>query len=198
MSHQLQQMDEDQRRMLAVRNDDRSAFENLYLRHHLAVARFFHGMARNPATVADLTQETFLRIWQIRGRYAASGPFISYLFAIARLIWLEHLRQAKKEGRCRLEHVQIELSNMLRLAATNAPDVSAAFSESQERIFAALAELPDEQRMAFVLRTVHGLSPEEVASVMQCPLNTVRSRRIAAVKKLREALGPAYPEFDAR
>jgi len=66
--------------------------------------------------------------------------------------------------------------------------VAAARSELAECIFGALDELPVEQRMAFVMRNVEGLSIREIASAMQCPVNTIRSRKILAVKKLREAL----------
>jgi RNA polymerase sigma-70 factor (ECF subfamily) len=68
------------------------------------------------------------------------------------------------------------------------PDESASRSELEERILAALAELPDEQRMVFVMRTIQGLALDDIAAVLQCPVNTVRSRKLLAVKKLREAL----------
>jgi RNA polymerase sigma-70 factor (ECF subfamily) len=68
------------------------------------------------------------------------------------------------------------------------PDEAAQNAELRDRITAALDELPDEQRMAFVLRTVQGLSLEEISTTMQCPLNTVRSRRLLAIRHLRNAL----------
>jgi RNA polymerase sigma factor (sigma-70 family) len=68
------------------------------------------------------------------------------------------------------------------------PDEQARLSELDDRIFAALDNLPEEQRMAFILRTVEDMSLEDIAVVMQCPVNTVRSRRLLAIKRLREVL----------
>jgi RNA polymerase sigma-70 factor (ECF subfamily) len=68
------------------------------------------------------------------------------------------------------------------------PDEAAQNAELMNHITTALDQLPDEQRMAFVLRTVQGLSLDEISSVMQCPVNTVRSRRLLAIRRLRDAL----------
>jgi RNA polymerase sigma-70 factor (ECF subfamily) len=73
-----------------------------------------------------------------------------------------------------------------------APDEAAHYAEMDERILGALRDLPEEQRTAFVLRTIEGLSLEDIARIMACPVNTVRSRRIIAIRRLREALSGLF------
>jgi len=124
----------------------------------------------------------------LRTRYEATGSFPAYLFAFARNVWLEKCRERKKRRFLRLGGTMNEGWQAAVASASNHPDKAAARSEMEERIFDALARLPEEQRMAFVMRNIQGLSIEEIASAMQCPMNTVRSRKLLAVKKLREAL----------
>ena len=68
------------------------------------------------------------------------------------------------------------------------PDYHANRSELQQHLYAALDALPEEQRLVFVLRSIDELSLEDIASILDCPVNTVRSRKILAVKKLRYLL----------
>jgi len=174
--------------MLRVRWGDERAFGELYRRYHRKLMDFFYGMSREPQSSEDLCQETFLRVWKLRTRYEATGSFPAYLFAFARNVWLEKCRERKKRRFLRLGGTMNEGWQAAVASASNHPDKAAARSEMEERIFDALARLPEEQRMAFVMRNIQGLSIEEIASAMQCPMNTVRSRKLLAVKKLREAL----------
>lgn len=178
--------------MLAASRDDELAFATLYERYHGRVHQFIFGLTRDRSAASDLSQETFLRIWKFRHRYAQTGSFLSYLFGFARNVWLEHCRARKKQFSLELRDSTPRELNRFMGSALCDPDVAANNSEIHAHIFDALALLPDEQRMVFVLRSVEGLSFEEVASVMQCPLNTVRSRQITALKKLRRTLTRVY------
>jgi len=60
---------------------------------------FFYGMSRSAQMSEDLCQETFLRVWKLRRKYAATGSFPAYLFAFARNVWLEQCREIKKRQR---------------------------------------------------------------------------------------------------
>ena len=82
--------------MLRVRWGDERAFVELYRRYHRKLMDFFYGMSRNAQTAEDLCQETFLRVWKLRRRYAATGSFPAYLFAFARNVWLERCRETKR------------------------------------------------------------------------------------------------------
>jgi len=176
--------------MLRVRDGDRAAFAALYERHAARVHRFFRGLGIDAHTAGDLGQETFLRIWQHRARYAATGSFPAYLLTFGRFVWLEHCRQLRKPER-RGGSLD-EFIEMISAAPNAQPDRCAECTEISNCVAAALARLPEDQRMAFVLQSVQRLTAEEAASVMQCPANTARSRKILAIKKLRAHLQPMW------
>jgi RNA polymerase sigma-70 factor (ECF subfamily) len=174
--------------MLRVRWGDEHAFSELYYRYHRRVMNFFYGMSRSVQMSEDLCQETFLRVWKLRRKYAATGSFPAYLFAFARNVWLEQCREIKKRQRLGARQSVDDEWQLVAASPSARPDTAAMRSEIEERIFDALDDLPVEQRMAFVMRAIEGLSIEEIASAMQCPMNTVRSRKLLAVKKLRGVL----------
>ncbi len=175
--------------MLLVREGDESAFSELFDRYNRKLLDFFYGMSRDTQLAEDLCLETFARIWHLRRRYAATGSFPAYLFTCARNIWLEKCRHLGKQWRLGTA-LSIDEDNGSDIPAgiASRPDESASRSEIEQHILNALAELPDEQRMVFVMRTIEGLALDDIAAVLQCPVNTVRSRKLLAIKKLREAL----------
>ena len=136
--------------------------------------------SREPAKPV-ISSSSFLSFLLTR---TASGSFPAYLFTVARHIWFERRREARKEWRVANREGGDDGFRTYVLA----PDTLASRAEINERVFSALEALPQEQRMAFVLRTVEGLSLDDIAAVMQCPVNTVRSRRMLAIQRLREAL----------
>lgn len=173
--------------MLRVREGEEFAFASLHERYQRRVLNFFYGMSGNAHTANDLCQETFLRIWKVRKRYRATGSFAGYVFGIARMIWLEKRREQQKLWRLGIRQEPAQEDELVADRAGR-PDVCAVRSEMQERILGALEDLPEEQRMVFVLRNIHGLSLEDIARALDCPVNTVRSRKILAVKKVRHVL----------
>ncbi len=177
--------------MMRVRGGDECAFERLFERYQHKLLNFFYGLSRNPSTARDLAQDTFLRIWKIRKRYQASGSFPAYLFGVARMIWLESCRSEQKAWKLgtRLDE---EALNGLSGHLTDCPAYQARRTELHEHIHRALDQLPEEQRLVFVLRSIDGLSLEDIASILDCPVNTVRSRKILAVKKLRHLLATLW------
>jgi RNA polymerase sigma-70 factor, ECF subfamily len=173
--------------MMAVRRGDESAFETLFNQYQKALLGFFYGLSRNNGLARDLAQETFLRVWKIRKRYQASGTFPAYLFGIARMIWLESCRREQKTWRLGTRQGEEGLAD-LRADVSDSQAYQASRSELHGHIHDALEQLPEEQRLVFVLRSIDGLSLDDIASIMDCPVNTVRSRKILAVKKLRHIL----------
>ncbi|MCC6695786.1 MAG: sigma-70 family RNA polymerase sigma factor [Candidatus Hydrogenedentes bacterium] len=174
--------------MLKVREGDECAFAELFRRYQRRLLDFFYGMNRDAQLAEDLCLETFARVWHLRRKYAATGSFPAYLFTFARNIWLEKCRYLGKQWRLgSAQSVEADGPDLPAAVSTH-PDEMASRSELEERILEAVAGLPEEQRMVFVMRTIQRLSLEEIAAVLQCPVNTVRSRKLLAVKKLRESL----------
>jgi len=178
--------------MLRVQWGSDRAFAELYRRYYRKLLDFFYGMGRDMQAAEDLCHETFLRLWQLRARYAATGSYGAYVFSVARRIWLERGRQMRKQWRLGVAQ-HLDATNGCFLASTDpGPDEHAHRSELGDRILAAVQALPEEQRMAFVLRTIEGMPLSDIAAVMECPVNTVRSRRLLAINRLREALRGLY------
>lgn len=174
--------------MLRVQWGSESAFAEIYERYYRRLLNFFFGMTRDVQMAEDLCHETFVRIWQLRARYSPSGSFAAYAFTVARHIWLEQCRRSRKQLRLATPFAIETQDEPPASSERDAPDELAHRSEVGLHVFAALEKLPEEQRMAFILRTVDGLPLDEIATVMQCPVNTVRSRRLLAVRRLRELL----------
>ena len=174
--------------MLRVRRGNQFAFGELYRRYNRRLLDFFYGMSRDATEAEDLTHETFMRIWKVRGKYMATGSFPAYVFTFARNIWLEHVRRSRKQWRLGIRTSLDDSYMALATGASECPHETASRSELAARIRTALDLLPDEQRMVFVMRAVEGLSIGDIAEVMQCPQNTVRSRKLLAIKTLRESL----------
>lgn len=174
--------------MLRVREGHEDAFEALYRRFYRQLQHFFFALSRDPQAAEDLCHETFLRLWKRRARYVPTGSAGAYIFAFARFIWLEHCRAMRQHRLTQpLSSVEAWLDTR-PTARDDGPDALAGRREFEEQLDAALRDLPDEQRMVFVMRNVVGMGIEEIAETLQCPVNTVRSRRILAIQKLRNAL----------
>jgi RNA polymerase sigma-70 factor (ECF subfamily) len=174
--------------MHRVSQGDEPAFAELYRRYNRKLLDFFFAMCRDPQVSEELAGDTFARIWHVRKRYAATGSFPAYLFSFARNIWLEHCRRSRKVWKLGAVADWADVESSLVALDAFRPDEAAACGELEGHIISALDALPEEQRMVFVMRVIHRMSLEDIAMVMQCPVNTVRSRKLLALKRLREAL----------
>jgi RNA polymerase sigma-70 factor (ECF subfamily) len=185
----------DEELMALVQRQDISAFDELFRRYEQRIFAFFWRLSANRQEAEDGTQETFLRLWKARLRYEPAGKFSTYLFQIAKNHFL-HERQ-KRDRRM----------NSRQSAANNshgAPDESASGSgvdgrmlagELQAAVNGAVARLPEAQRLVYVLTEQQEMSYRQVAEVLDCPVGTVSSRKVQAVRRLRELLQPLRDEL---
>jgi RNA polymerase sigma-70 factor (ECF subfamily) len=174
--------------MFRVREGDESAFACLYRRHYRRLLNFFYGLSRDASLAEEICLDTFARIWRLRTRYAATGSYLSYMFAFARIIWLEQCRELKSQRRLGVRATLDDLDLQALPGFGTRPDEAAVRSELEEALSHALQKLPEEQRMVIIMRLVERMSLDEIAAALRCPINTVRSRKLLAVKKLRESL----------
>ena len=174
--------------MRRVSSGDETAFAELYRRYNRKLLDFFYAMGRDPHISEELAGDTFARIWHVRSRYAAPGSFPAYLYSFARHIWLEHCRRMRKQWKLGVAADWADVETSLISLDAFRPDEAAANAELERHIVKALDALPEEQRMVFVMRVIQRMSLDDIATVMQCPVNTVRSRKLLALKRLREAL----------
>jgi RNA polymerase sigma-70 factor (ECF subfamily) len=185
----------DEELMSFVKNQDVSAFEELFGRYERRVFAFFCRLVWNAEEARDYTQETFLRLWKGRVRYAPKGRFSTYLFQIAKNHFL-HERQ-KRKHRIAFEHDSVN-NPQENIEMTNSPDSAysqAVANEMRSAISKAVTGLPEIHRLVYVLSEEQRLSYKEIAEVLGCPVGTVSSRKVEAVRKLRKMLGHLKDEL---
>jgi RNA polymerase sigma-70 factor (ECF subfamily) len=185
----------DEELMNFVGNHDVSAFEELFSRYERRIFTFFYRLTADVEEARDCTQETFLRLWRGRAGYAPKGRFSTYIFQIAKNHFLnEHnkqktrftLRQLTEENPQKCIQEQIASDSSYNRAVAN--ELGLAISK-------AVAALPEIHRLVYILSEEQRLSYKEIAEVLGCPVGTVSSRKVEAVRKLRKILEPLRDEF---
>jgi RNA polymerase sigma-70 factor, ECF subfamily len=182
--------DEDAQLMLRYANGEMRAFETLYGRHRQALYRYLMRHTRHAETANDLFQEVWSKLIEGRERYQARAKFRSFLFTLAHNCFIDHCRRTAARPR---SDGEIDVEETLAAALTTQPDRQAEDAQTLARYRLALAQLPAEQRDAFLLYEESGLSLEEIARISGVGTETAKSRMRYAVAKLREALAADAP-----
>jgi RNA polymerase sigma-70 factor (ECF subfamily) len=184
--------DSDESLMLRYRDGDVRAFEVLVTRHRKGVYNFILRFVRDAAQAEDVLQETFLRVIKGADAYEKQAKFTTWLFTIARNLCVDAARRGKHRKAASLDAPvgDDEGAALIDLIAGGDPgaDKQAVNRELGVRLRKAIESLPDEQREIFLLREVNDLQFNEIAEIVGCPENTVKSRMRYALEKLREAL----------
>ena len=179
---------EDVRLMVLVASGDAVAFEALIERHQTLVAGTVARMLGSNSDVEDIAQQVFIRVWKSASRYVARAKFTTWLLKITRNLVFNEMRRAKRHP-----HVPVQIDPEaeelpLRDELTATPDATLLQEELQSKIDSAIAQLPDTQRMALVLRRYQELSYEEIAEVLELSVPAVKSLLFRARTELRERL----------
>ncbi|HEY7954074.1 MAG TPA: RNA polymerase sigma factor [Polyangia bacterium] len=185
--------DSDESLMFRYRDGDVRAFELLVTRHRKAVYNFIVRFVRDAAQAEDVLQETFLRVIKSADAYEKQAKFTTWLYTIARNLCVDAARRGKHRRAASLDapvNNDPEAPALIeRIADAGAGvDRQAIGRQMALRMQEAIAQLPDEQREIFLLREVNDLQFNEIADIVGCPENTVKSRMRYALEKLREAL----------
>jgi RNA polymerase sigma-70 factor (ECF subfamily) len=182
-----------------AKGGDRHAFEMLVVKYQRRVLRLISRMVRDSGLVEDVAQESFIRAWRALPQFRGESAFYTWLYRIAVNTAKKALMERKRdplvnestlvspeEGE-EPSRVESELSD------GETPEAILASREIAATVNGAIDALSEDLRQAIVLREIEGLSYEEIADVMNCPIGTVRSRifraREAIATKLRPLLG---------
>ena len=174
--------------MERVATGDHQAFRLLVERHQNAIVGTVTKMLGNTSDSEDIAQQVFIRVWKHAKRYKPDNKFTTYLYTITRnLVYNETRRRSRKktvstdmrEDEQHLQHPDDE---------TAQPDASLLDSELREAIDAAIAALPENQRLAVVLRRYDNLPYEEIAAVLNTSVPSVKSLLFRARSTLRDTL----------
>jgi RNA polymerase sigma-70 factor (ECF subfamily) len=187
----------DEQLMLSVKNGNRDAFRILTERHYTNTLNFIYRFVKNRTLAEDPCQETFLRLWRCVPSYRPIAKFRTFLYHIAKNVCLKQL--AKEQRTPQVESLDThygddnEYSHPIAVAIADtrySPEGLIIAKETYEAIQAAIAKLSKEHQVVFRLTEVQGLSYQEVATILECPIGTVASRKNAAIQQLRKFLAP--------
>jgi RNA polymerase sigma-70 factor (ECF subfamily) len=179
---------EDVRLMRLVAGGDTVAFEALIERHQALVAGTVARMLGSNSDVEDIAQQVFIRVWKSAGRYVVRAKFTTWLLKITRNLVFNEMRRAKRHPQVPVQ-IDPEAEELpLKDEVTMTPDATLLQEELQGKIDSAIAQLPDTQRMALVLRRYQELSYEEIAEVLELSVAAVKSLLFRARTELRERL----------
>ena len=179
--------------MVASREGDKEAFAALHDRYVRAILNWFHKQCYDRALAEDLTQETFLRIWLARERYRPDATFRTFLYAVARNLWIDRYRSRKSAPPTISADLRVgeDGARIVDLLPADGREVvnTIADAEALEMVREALARLPEAQREVYILVQEQKLKYREVAEILDVPVGTVKSRMNAALTTLRGLLG---------
>lgn len=185
----------DQQLVARAREGDQRAFELLVRKYQHKVLKLIMRYVRDMDEAMDLTQETFVKAWKALGAFRGESAFYTWIYRIAVNTAKNHLVSAQRQPYT----VELDADETDQYAAEPAltdagtPEGEALGSELHRVVMQAIHDLPEDLRTAITLRELEGLSYEEIAEVMGCPIGTVRSRifraREAIDKRLQPLLG---------
>ncbi len=186
----------DQQLVERAQNGDKHAFELLVAKYQRRLGRLISRFVRDTAEAEDVTQDAFIKAYRALPAFRGDSAFYTWLYRIGINTAKNHLlalgRRAPTSTTFDSEEAEeFEDASLLQEVAT--PENELMSKQVVEVVNASLQQLPDDLRMALTLREIEGLSYEEIAAVMNCPVGTVRSRifraREAVAVNLRPLLG---------
>jgi len=185
----------DEELMRLAMNNNTLAFEELFHRYRHRLFAFFYRMLPDVEEAKDCSQEVILKLWQERTRYMPKGRFSTYLFRIAKNHFLDRKRRRKSRIKYhRISPNYFDVDSEKSDLPTD-PYNTAVADEIGSVIRGAIAHLPEMYRFVYVLSEEQRMSYQEIAAILGCPIGTVSSRKVEAIKKLRELLKPLKDEL---
>ena len=183
----------DQTLVERVQRGDKQAFGLLVVKYQRKLARLLSRLIRDPAEVEDVAQEAFLKAYRALPSFRGDSAFYTWLYRIgvntAKNYLVSQGRRAPTSTEFDSEEAEtFEDGDQLR--DMNTPEHLMATRQIGETVNAAMEALPEELRTAIMLRELEGLSYEEIAEIMDCPIGTVRSRIFRAREAVAEKLKP--------
>jgi RNA polymerase sigma-70 factor (ECF subfamily) len=175
---------------------DQRAFELLVIKYQRRIQRLIGRMVRDTDLVEDIAQETFIRAYRALHQFRGESQFYTWLYRIAANTAKKYLLQLKRdnvvfEASFQSDDEADETSRQKSEPTTSeTPESVLAAREIAAAVNVALEQLPEELRQAITLREMEGLSYEEIAEMMNCPIGTVRSRIFRAREAVSARIKP--------
>ncbi|GAB54452.1 RNA polymerase sigma-70 factor, ECF subfamily [Glaciecola punicea ACAM 611] len=182
----------DQELVKQVQSGNKNAFNLLVVRHQNKVMNIVSRYVKNSGDVADVTQEAFIKAYRALPNFRGESAFYTWLYRIAVNSAKNYLTsQSRKPPASDVDAQEADFYDGSDALKENAsPEKTLLSEELQTKLFAAIESLPDDLRAAITLREIEGLSYEEIAAVMECPVGTVRSRIFRAREAIDKVILP--------
>ncbi len=180
----------DQRLVLRVQHGDKGAFDVLVLKYQQRIASVVSRYLRDQDEVADVTQEAFIKAYRALANFRGDAQFYTWLYRIAINTAKNHLvAKSRRPPNTDKDISDGEFSeNSVVLETEDQPETLLARDQLQMVILAAVEDLQEDLRTALMLREFDGLSYEEIAEIMACPVGTVRSRIFRARETIEKKM----------
>jgi RNA polymerase sigma-70 factor (ECF subfamily) len=170
-----------------VQKGDKGAFDLLVLKYEQKIVNLVMRYVRDPELALDISQEAFIKAYRALPRFRGDSAFYTWLYRIAVNTAKNYLAAQRR----RPMDIELDMQDPdqyglhAKLKETDTPEGLTISQELQEVLERAIDALPDDLRTAIILRELDGMSYEEIAQTMDCPVGTVRSR----IFRARDAIG---------
>lgn len=175
-----------------VQKGDKSAFDLLVLRYQHRIIKLVSRYVRDQGDAMDVAQEAFIKAYRALPKFRGDSAFYTWLYRIAINTAKNHLvSAARRPAEVALEGPDGEAIDLDEIQRDNeTPETILLTEEIKNTILDTIKNLPEDLRVAIMLREVDGLSYEEIAEAMECPIGTVRSRIFRAREAIDVKLKP--------
>ena len=183
---------DDSKLVKRVQKGDKGAFDLLVLKYQHKIVNLVMRYVRDPELALDITQEAFIKAYRALPRFRGDSAFYTWMYRIAVNTAKNHLAAQRR----RPMDVDLDLQDPeqydlhAKLRETDTPEGLTLGRELKETVERAIAALPEDLRTAIILRELEGMSYEEIAQTMECPVGTVRSRIFRARDAIAKKVGP--------
>jgi RNA polymerase sigma-70 factor (ECF subfamily) len=191
-----EQLDEDL--VLRVQQGDRSAFDLLVIKYQHKIIQLVNRYVKDPSEAQDVAQEAFIKAYRALGNFRGDSAFYTWLYRIAINTAKNYLvSRSRRSSDYQVDVQDAEaIENAPQLQGMETPERLLLNQEIIDTIKTAIDKLPEEMRTAIMLREFEGMSYEEIAVAMDCPVGTVRSRIFRAREAIDNKLNPLLEHGD--
>jgi len=182
----------DQELVRRVQHGDKKAFDVLVRKYQQKIVKLISRYVRDQDEVLDVAQETFIKAYRALAKFRGDSAFYTWLYRIAINTAKNYLvAQSRRPPDTDIDAADaVQFDGDSKLRETDLPEQLVHRDEVERVIYETIEELPQDLRTAITLRELEGLSYEEIAQAMDCPIGTVRSRIFRAREAIETKLKP--------
>ncbi|MCX7107305.1 MAG: RNA polymerase sigma factor RpoE [Methylococcales bacterium] len=188
----------DEELVLRVQRGDKSAYDFLVIKYQHRIIQLVNRYIKDPSEAQDVAQEAFIKAYRALADFRGEAAFFTWLYRIAINTAKNYLlSRSRRSANYQVDIQDAEaLENAPQLQGLETPERELLNQEIIDAINASIEELPEDMRTAIVLREFEGMSYEEIAEAMDCPVGTVRSRIFRAREAIDNKLNPLLEHGD--